>query len=200
MKTPKWICNICKQTLTRKWNAKRHCDTKHDGIFDFIISFREYLTMTTTMTYPTLPNQNISSYKINNQFPYQENFVFQDKSTTIPSPHPDLRSTQEDTIDDFTKREMMLTNILDKIAPQYVEIGNLLSHIPEPKKTQILGGILSRALYADDPIRFVNIQLKDLRKAKFYNTMLNDASVFLGFDKQSTKEYLKMGLKEDAIN
>jgi hypothetical protein len=30
--------------------------------------------------------------------------------------------------------------------------------------------------------------------------MLNDASVFLGFNKQSTKEYLKMGLKEDAID
>ena len=30
--------------------------------------------------------------------------------------------------------------------------------------------------------------------------MLDDASVFLGFNKQSTKEYLKMGLKEDAID
>jgi hypothetical protein len=201
LKTPKWICNICKQTLTRKWNAKRHCDIKHDGIFDSIISFREYLTMTkTTLTYPTLPNQNISSYKINNQFPYQENFVFQDKSTTIPSLHPDLRSTQEDTIDDFTKREMLLSNILDKIAPKYEEIGNLLSHIPEPKKTQILGGIISRTFYADNPIGFINNQLKDLRKAKFYHRMLDDASVFLGFDKQWTKEYLKMGLKEDAMD
>ena len=30
--------------------------------------------------------------------------------------------------------------------------------------------------------------------------MLDDASVFLGYNKQSTKEYLKMGLKEDAID
>ena len=30
--------------------------------------------------------------------------------------------------------------------------------------------------------------------------MLDDASVFLGFNKQSTKEYLKMGLKEDTID
>ena len=93
----------------------------------------------------------------------------------------------------------MLSNTLDKIAPKYEEIGNLLSHIPEPKKKQILGGIISRALYANDPIIFINKQLKDCRKAKFYNIMLDDASVFLGIDKQSTKEYLKMGLKEDAM-
>ena len=30
--------------------------------------------------------------------------------------------------------------------------------------------------------------------------MLDDASVFLGFDKQTTKECLKMGLKEEAID
>ena len=97
------------------------------------------------------------------------------------------------------KREMMLTDILDKIAPKYEEIGNLLSHVPEPKKTQILGSIISRTLYNDNPIRFINKELKDWRKAKFYNKMLDDASVFLGFNKQSTKEYLKMGLKEDTI-
>jgi len=30
--------------------------------------------------------------------------------------------------------------------------------------------------------------------------MLDDASVFISFNKQSTKKYLKMGLKEDAID
>ena len=94
----------------------------------------------------------------------------------------------------------MLSNTLDKISPQYEEIGNLLSHVPEPKKTQILGSIISRALYADDPIRFINKELKDWRKAKFYNRMLYDASVFLNFNIQSTKEYLKIGLKEDEMD
>ena len=143
----------------------------------------------------------------NNQLPYQEeNLFFQDKSTTtIPTSivHSRLaiNNTEEDTkVDDFTKREMLLSNTLDKIAPKYEEIKNLLSHIPEPDKTQFLGGIISRALYADNPIRYINNQLKDLRKAKLYSRMLDDASVFLGFDKQSTKEYLKMGLKEDAMD
>ena len=113
--------------------------------------------------------------------------------------HPHLSATP-DPIDDFTKREMMLTDILiDKIYAKYEEIGNLLSHVPEPKKTQILGSIISRTLYNDNPIRFINKELEDWRKAKFYNKMLDDASVFLGFNKQSTKEYLKMGLKEDTI-
>jgi hypothetical protein len=194
LKTPKWICNICKQTLTRKWNAKRHCDIKHDGIFDSIISFREYLLTTTT---DSNPNRSFYSHNVN-ELPYQKRLFFHDKSTKS-SLYPHLRSTP-DPIDDFTKKEMMLSNILNKIAPKYEEIGNLLSHVPESEKTQILGSIISRALYADDPIEFINKQLKDLRKANFYNKMLNDASVFLGFNKQSTKEYLKMGLKEDAID
>ena len=194
MKTPKWICSICKQTLTRKWNAKRHCSTKHDGLFDSIISFREYLLTTTTYSNP---NGSFYSHNVN-ELPYQKRLFFQDKSTNF-NLHPHLSSTP-DPIDDFTKREIMLSNTLDKIAPQYEQIGNLLSHIPDPQKTQILGDIISIALVSDNPIKFINSQLKDLRKAKFYNKMLDDASVFLGFNKQSTKEYLKMGLKEDAMD
>jgi hypothetical protein len=194
LKTPKWICNICKQTLTRKWNAKRHCNIKHDGIFDSIISFREYL-LTTTMD--SNPNRSFYSQNVN-ELPYQNSLFFHDKSTNF-NLYPHLSSTP-DPIDDFTKREMMLIDILDKIAPKYEEIGNLLSHVPEPKKTRILGSIISRALYDDNPIRFINKQLKDWRKAKFYNKMLDDASVFLGFNKQSTREYLKIGLKEDVID
>jgi hypothetical protein len=194
LKTPKWICNICKQTLTRKWNAKRHCSTKHDGLFDSIISFREYLLTTTTASNP---NRNFYLHNVN-ELPYQKRLFFQDKSTNF-NLHPHLSSTS-DPIDDSTKKEMMLSNTIEKISPQYEEIGNLLSHFPEPKKTQIRGGIISRALVSDNPIKFINNQLKDLRKAKFYNKMLDDASIFLGFDKQRTKEYLKMGLKDDVID
>ncbi len=50
------------------------------------------------------------------------------------------------------------------------------------KKRQILGGIISRAFYADDLIRFINKQLKDWSKAKFNNKLLDDASVFLCID------------------
>ena len=193
MKTPKWICKECKQPLTRKWNAKRHCNTKHNGMFESIISFSEYLMTTTGSN----PNRDFYTHNVN-ELPYPKHLFSQNKSTNSGI-HPHLRSTT-DHIDDFKKREMMLSNTLEKISPQYEEIGNLLSHVPEPKKTQILGSIISRALYADDPIRFVNKELKDWRKAKFYNRMLYDASVFLNSNIQSTKEYLKIGLKEDEMD
>ena len=199
MKHPRWICNICKQTFTRKWNAKRHCNTHHEGIFDSIIFFNEYMkvTKTTTKTYPTLPNQDVYSYN-NNHLPHQENLFFQDNSTLTPSIDPNLLSTQT-TKDDFTKMEMLLSNILINIAPKYEEIENLLSHISEPNKTQILGGIVSRAVYDDNPFRYINNKLKELRKTMFYNKMLDAASVFLGFDKQSTKEHLKKGIRKHAL-
>ena len=193
MKTPKWICHICKQTLTRKWNAKRHCSTKHDGLFDSIISFREYLLRTTT---DSNPKGSFYSHNVN-ELPYPKRLFFPDKSTNL-NLHPHLSSTR-DPIGDFTKREIMLSNALDKIAPQYEQIGNLLSHIPDRQKAQILGGIINNALLSDNPIKFINSQLKDIRKAKFYNKMLDDASVFLGFDKQTTKDCLKRVLKEEGI-
>jgi hypothetical protein len=198
LKSPKWICSLCKQPFTRKWNSIRHCNTQHDGI-DSIISFSEYLMIAKNRTYANFSNPNLYSYKTN-PLSNQENMFFQDKPSIFSS-YPHVRLTQEDTIDDdFRKKEILLSNILDKLAPKYEEIGNLLSHIPEPQKSWILGGIISIALYADNPIRFINNQLKDLRKAKLHNRMLDDASVFLGCNKQSTKEYLKMGLKEDAMD
>jgi hypothetical protein len=44
---------------------------------------------------------------------------------------------------------MLLSNILINLAPKYEEIEHLLSNTPEPNKTQILGGLVSRALYND---------------------------------------------------
>ena len=74
------------QTFTRKWNAKRHCNTHHEGIFDSIIFFNEYMTVTKTMnkTYPALPNQDVYPYN-KNHLPYQEILFFQDNSTLIPN-------------------------------------------------------------------------------------------------------------------
>ncbi|HJT83155.1 MAG TPA: hypothetical protein VJ697_01615 [Nitrososphaeraceae archaeon] len=85
MKSPKWICNICKQTLTRKGNVKRHCNIKHGGLFDSIISFREYL-ITTSMPLVLPTNHTDHPYNINNsnQLPFQENlFSYQEKSVPI---------------------------------------------------------------------------------------------------------------------
>ncbi len=203
MKTPKWICNICKQTLTRKWNAKRHCIIKHDGISDSIVPFRDYMSLTaTTKMYPYLSNQDISSSKINsNQIPYQNPF-FQIEPSTIPNPldFRHGRTIKEDNkVDDFTKREKLLSDKLDKIAPIYEEIENILStsYSTESEEKSILGDIVCRAIISDNPIRFMNKCIRDTRRTKFHNVMLENASISLGWDKQTTKEYLKNLLKED---
>lgn len=73
-----------------------------------------------------------------------------------------------------------------------MKIRNLLSHFPEPNKKKILGGLICTALVSYNPIKIIDNQLKNLRKAKFYNMIIDDASFFLGFNKQLTKEYLKM--------
>jgi hypothetical protein len=67
--------------------------------------------------------------------------------------------------------------------------------MPEPNRLGILGGIVSQAIYSDNPIVFMNTQLKTWRKATVCNRMIN-SSIFLGFDKQFTKDYLKMGIKK----
>ena len=172
-------------------------NTYNDGIFDSIIYFREYLTMTTTNTYLTFTNQIDYSYN-NNHLPYQENLIFQNKTTTIPRIDTNLSSTQT-TEDDYKKGEMLWLNILINIAPKYEEIENLLSNTPEPDKTQILGIIIATALYDDNPIKHINNSLKELRKTMFYNKILDVASFFLGVDKKSTKELLIKRLKEPVM-
>jgi len=72
-------------------------------------------------------------------------------------------------------------------------------NIPEPDKTFILGGIISRALYDDNPVGYINNKLKELRKTMFSNKILEAASVFLGIDKKSTKVHLIKGLKEPVL-
>jgi hypothetical protein len=123
---------------------------------------------------------------------------FEDNSSLKPTIDPNLLSTQT-TKDDSTKLEMLLSNILIDLAPKYEEIENHLSHTPEPNKTQILGGIVSGAVYDDNPIRFINNKLKKLRKTMLYNKMLDAASVFLSSDRQSTKEYLKKGIRDHEL-
>lgn len=194
MKTPKWICKICKQPLTRKWNAKRHCDIKHEGLSESIILLSEYLKMTNSIEPIKILNPAV--YNNINQISHQEKLSFKGESI-ISNVQPNWKSIHDEN-DDFNQKEVLLTNTLDKIAPKYEEIRNLLSHIPESNRRQMLGNIISLAIFDDNPLRFINKKIKDLRKNKLHNLMLEDASFFLGMNIQLTKEYLKIGLKEDS--
>ena len=150
--------------------------------------------MTNPIEHIKILNPNV--YDNINQIPHQEKPFFKGKSI-ISNVQPHWKSIHDEN-DDINQKDVLLSNTLDKIAPKYEEIRNLLSHIPESNRRQMLGNIISLAIYDDNPLRFINKQIKDLRKNKLHNLMLEDASLFLGMNIQLTKEYLKMGLKEDS--
>jgi len=201
VKTPKWICNICKQTLTRKWNAERHCILKHGGISDSIVPFSDHMQLTTkTKIHPYLFNQGLYSSTINNNQTSYRNPFFQFKPSAVPNntnSHHGYTPQEGNTVNNSTKREKLLSDILDKIAPKYEEYRNILSYLPDTKKESIVGEFVFMAITSDNPIKFVNKCIRDAQKVKFHNMMLVDASRFLGLNIQTTKEYLKNLLKED---
>jgi hypothetical protein len=75
---------------------------------------------------------------------------------------------------------------MNELAPMYEELENLLSNMPEPNRVRILGSIVSQAIYSNNPVVFMKTQLKTWRNATVCNRMINNSSVFLGYNKQLT--------------
>ena len=186
MKIPKWICIKCEQTFTRKWNAFRHCDNKHAATFESVIHFREYLMNRPNFQSSLIPNNTLNF----NQLPYQQNRNFQDK------PINQYTDTVSNPIDGYTSDEKLLSNTMNELAPMYEELENLLSNMPEPNRVRILGSIVRQAIYSNNPVVFMKTQLKAWRNATVCNRMINNSSVFLGYNIQLTKHHLKMGIKK----
>jgi hypothetical protein len=89
MKTPKYICSKCRQPFTRRWNANRHCNNKHYGGIENIISFTEYI-MNQKDSIPSIGNsKDNSSYQsnVNNKL-FFDNSIFGDilRYTTLTDP------------------------------------------------------------------------------------------------------------------
>ena len=189
MKTPKYICSKCRQPFTRRWNANRHCNNKHYGTLDYVISFTEYLVNTENTKFLHLPdNYSKNTYQI----PYQQNLSPQEKTTPMLKR---IFQTSLDPIEDDDDKVILLYSKLDELTPKYQRLENLLSHLSQPKRTSLLGPILKMALDSENPIAFMNNQLDEFRRSKIRNRMLDDISAHLGFDKNIIKEQLKMGLK-----
>jgi hypothetical protein len=186
MKTPKWICNNCKQTFTRRWNAERHCNNIHDGVIDYIIYFRDYLRQTVNSQLPQNPYGSLTDDT--NQLPYHKTLSIQSKRI-----NSHIQSISHDSKSNLTKEKLLYVTMND-LATRYEELENLLSHLPEQNRRWILGGIISRAIYSENPVTFINKELRSWRKAKLYDNMLNNVSIFLGYDKLRTIEFLKMGI------
>ncbi len=183
MKTPRWICAKCKQPFTRGWNANRHSNNKHFGSIENIISFTEYIINSTDST-PL--NGNIHPINIKNQ-------LFLDNSISVNNSQ---FNSLTDPLDDAIEHELSSYELLDQVALIYEEMQLVLDCVPEQSRKILLGNALSSAINSNNPIKSMQKQLTYFRKAKSRVMMLNDLTAFYGTDKEFTKEFLKLMLKQ----
>ena len=193
MKTPKYICAKCRLHFTRKWNANRHCNNKHYGRIENIVSFTEYIM-----------NQKDSSIPLNgfyqdkNSHPINlKNQLFFDNSISANN----LQSnTLTDPLDDVMEHELLPYKLLDQLGPKYEEMQHILDYVPEPYRKILLGNALSSAINSNNPVDTMNKKLIDYRKSKTNVMMLNDLASFYGTDKEYIKEFLKLKFKQKGIS
>lgn len=184
MRIPKWICEICKQTFSRRWNANRHCKNQHGGTPNAVMSFNFFATRNTLSCREnsnTLQNIRSSSY---NDIYFQNNLPFHATQ--------DIKSNE---FANYLEKDAMLYDRLEELAPKYKEIEEILTGWPEGNKRWLLGFILISAVTSDNPSDFISSKLKNWRKAKTCNIMLNDAAICLGVNKNLAKDLLKLIVK-----
>ena len=188
MKTPRYICSKCRQPFTRRWNANRHCNNKHYGGIQNIISFTEYIINQKD----SIPLNGHSEYNSSHQS-NGNNHIFFDKSVSADN----LRSSPlTDPIEDAIDRELLPYKIFEQLGPKYEEMRRILDYIPEPSRKILLGNALSSAIDSDNPVVTMTKKLTDLRKSNSSVMMLNDLASFYGKDKAYIKELLKIKFKQ----
>ena len=170
MRLPRWICKICEQTFTRRWNADRHCNNKHNCIFDAVIPFKVFASQKIIDPYQNTNNlQETYSSNIYNDSYFQNNLL-----------HQSPQHTSDDSLDYF-ERDEMLIDILHDIAPKYKELEEMLNGIPEVNKRHLLGSIVTQSLASSDPVNYITLMLKTARNLT-YASMLKDVGIYLGVD------------------
>jgi hypothetical protein len=187
MRTPKWICSKCRQPFTRRWNANRHCNNKHYCAIENIISFTEYIiNRKDSISLNGFYEENNPSLNVNNLIVFDKPSSFNNSQL----------NTLSDPLDDAIEPGLLSNELLDQLAPKYEEMQRTLDCMSEPFRTILLGNALSSAIQSKNPLASIDKQLTDFRKAKTCAMMVNDLSTFYGIDKTSTKEYLKLTLKQ----
>jgi hypothetical protein len=187
MKNPKWICSKCRQPFTRRWNANRHCNNKHYGAIENIISFTEYIINRKD----SIPLNGF--YEENNPSLNVNNLIFFDGSSYVNNSQ---FNTLLDPLDDVIEPELLSDELLDQLAPKYEEMQRILDCLPEPSRNILLGNALSSAIQSNNPVASLDKRLTDIRKVKTRGMMVNELSKFYGIDKTSTREFLKLILKQ----
>ena len=178
MKTPKYVCARCKLPFSRKWNAMRHCNNKHSGVIENIVSFTEFV----------INHKDSASYSNGfiNQYPLK-NQSFYDSSSTINNTSS---NTLQDLFNKILETELSPYEILQPLGPKYEEIRRILEYLPEPTRKIILGSILSTAINSSNPLETMYSQFDDLRKNNTNLMMFNDLKSFYGFNDASMKAFL----------
>jgi hypothetical protein len=186
MKLPNYICAKCRLPFTRRWNANRHCNNKHYGEVENIISYTEYITNQNDYSYTILS----SSYEDNINPPSNlRNELFFDKLIIYPKNNNFPSNTLTDPLEEALDRELSPYKLLEQLGPKYEEMRHVLECVPEPTRTKWLGNALSAAINSNNPVQTMSNKLTDFRKAKSNEMMLNDLAAFYGIDKDSTKEF-----------
>ncbi len=176
MKTPKWICSKCNQPFTRRWNANRHCNIKHSGRIENIISFTQHLVNSTNLQHDVRLD---SAYQNNNPLLDAKTQLYNDKS--IPINYPQSNILNNSLYDANTNESKLLSyELLDQLAPAHEEMHRILDFIPEDNRKQIIGSILNTAIGSNNPYDYMQDMLHTLRKNKRYVAMLNDLSSVYG--------------------
>jgi len=189
LKNPRWFCSKCRQPFTRKWNANRHCNNKHFGAVEYIISFSDYII---NPTGHSISLNNIYQNKDSNPLNVKKNVLFDKPISTYNFPNNSIT----DSFDDLIEQESLPYKILDPIAPQYEEMQRILDSVPESSKRFLLGNALSSAINSNTPVQTMNKRLREIRRDKTNLMMINDIAAFYNIDKTSGKEFLKLKFKK----
>jgi hypothetical protein len=190
MKNPTWICSKCRQPFTRRWNANRHCNNRHYGAIENIISFTEYIiNRKDSIPLNGFYEENNPSLNVNNlKFFDGPSYVNNSQFNTLLDPL------------DAIEPELLSDELLDQLAPKYEEMQRILDCLPEPSRNILLGNALSSAIQSNNPVASLDKRLTDIRKVKTRGMMVNELSKFYGIDKTSTREFLKLILKQKEIS
>ena len=190
MKLPKYICAKCRIPFTRMWNAHRHCNNKHSGAIENIISFTEYITK---QKHSSIPLNDL--YEDNNSPKINvKNQLFFDNQISANNNNLPF-NTIADPFDDFIENELLPYKVLEPLSLEYEEMQRLLESFPQPQKQALLLNALFSALNSENPKTTMHKKLLEYRKMKSSIMMLNDLTAYFGRDKEYIKGFLKLKLK-----
>ena len=191
MKTPKYLCAKCRMPFTRRWNANRHCNNKHSGAIENIISFTEYIT---NQKHSSISLNSSSKDNINPQPNVKKQLFFDNQYSAYNNNNLPF-NTIDALFDDFIENQLLPYKLLEPLSLEYEEMQRHLGSFPEPQKQALLCDALISAINSNHPKETMQKKLLEYRKMNSSRMMFNDLTAYFGQDKQSIKEFLKLNLK-----